>query len=141
MHTGSDGQAVLRSSLPGAQASGAVVVNPGPNVVGIEKKCISCSGQLSFVMSSFKMACLSYAPSPVMYRGRVYPREDMHYVRNELLVMAQELLKKKLPVEEKGLTGKRYFDDAVLKLKNGPEESPPVRVEGVRLEGLNQSMR
>ncbi len=52
-----------------------------------------------------------------MYRGRVYPREDMHYVRNELLTIAHELLKKRLSVEEKNLTGKRFFDDAVLKLK------------------------
>ena len=74
-------------------------------------------------MSSFKMACLSYAPSPVMYRGRVYPREDMHYVRNELLNQAHDLLKRKLLVEEKNLSGKRFFDDAVLKLKGAVIDS------------------
>ena len=47
----------------------------------------------------------------------------MHYVRNELLTQAHDLLKRKLLVEEKNLSGKRFFDDAVLKLKGAVVDS------------------
>lgn len=63
------------------------------------------------------MACLSYAPNPVMYRGRVYPREDLHFVKNELAVIGKEIMRRKFNVQAKNINGKRFFDDAILKSK------------------------
>ena len=36
--------------------------------IALDRHCISCSGQSSLVMSAFKIACLSYSPSPLTYR-------------------------------------------------------------------------
>ncbi|CDW80865.1 UNKNOWN [Stylonychia lemnae] len=38
------------------------------NVMALDPKCISCSGQGSSLISTFKLACLAYAPSPVIFR-------------------------------------------------------------------------
>lgn len=72
----------------------------------------------------------------------------MHYVRNELLTQAHDLLKRKLLVEEKNLTGKRFFDDAVLKLKgaviDSSLEEPSVEEKEktvLNVEALNNSLR
>ena len=72
----------------------------------------------------------------------------MHYVRNELLTQAHDLLKRKLLVDEKNLTGKRFFDDAVLKLKgaviDSSLEEPSVEEKEktvLNVEALNNSLR
>ena len=41
-------------------------------VVNVDPKCLSCSGQASHVLQQFKMACLSYTPSKVQYRGDIF---------------------------------------------------------------------
>ena len=52
-----------------------------------------------------------------MYRGRVYPREDMYFVKNELAIIGKDILRRKFKVEDKNINGKRFFDDAILKSK------------------------
>lgn len=39
-------------------------------VVALDPKCLSCSGQASGLISTFKMACLAYAPSTVVHRSK-----------------------------------------------------------------------
>jgi hypothetical protein len=46
-------------------------------VVSIDKMCQSCTGQASIVLSAFKMACLAYAPSQVMYSKQFFSRKEL----------------------------------------------------------------
>lgn len=39
--------------------------------VQVDKKCLSCSGQSSTVLSAFKLACLNYNSSKVEYNTKV----------------------------------------------------------------------
>ena len=36
--------------------------------VKVDKSCLSCAGVPSHTMKMFKMACISYKPSPIQYR-------------------------------------------------------------------------
>ena len=42
--------------------------------VSLKPECISCTGQGSLLLSTFKLACLNYAPSDLQYNGKVYSR-------------------------------------------------------------------
>jgi hypothetical protein len=45
--------------------------NNKKNLLAIDPKCLSCSGQGSTLISTFKMACLAYAPTSVVYRSNL----------------------------------------------------------------------
>lgn len=45
--------------------------------VMIDKQCISCSGQPNFITNAFKLACLAYSPTLVMFKDTVYERYEM----------------------------------------------------------------
>eukprot|EP00747_Dinoflagellata_sp_TGD_P103440 gnl/TRDRNA2_/TRDRNA2_168962_c1_seq1.p1 gnl/TRDRNA2_/TRDRNA2_168962_c1~~gnl/TRDRNA2_/TRDRNA2_168962_c1_seq1.p1 ORF type:complete len:621 (+),score=149.40 gnl/TRDRNA2_/TRDRNA2_168962_c1_seq1:58-1920(+) len=66
--------------------------NPQEPVVKVDTRCLSCSGQSPLVMSSFKMACLQYMPSPVEHEGRIHPRDNLLQQRNHLLQRARDEL-------------------------------------------------
>ena len=53
----------------------------------IQKNCASCTGpsELSQMTKAFKMACLSYEPSKVMFRGEVYSRRGLLELREGLI--------------------------------------------------------
>jgi chromosome segregation ATPase len=63
----------------------------GP-VVSVDQRCLSCSGQAATVMAGFKVACLQYAPGPVMYQNRTFERKDLLGLRQQLLDQANEAL-------------------------------------------------
>jgi len=44
---------------------------PKKNVMQLDPKCLSCSGQGSSLISTFKLACLAYTPSPVIFRSKI----------------------------------------------------------------------
>lgn len=44
------------------------------SVLALDPKCLSCSGQNSTLISTFKMACLAYAPTPVVFRNVEFTR-------------------------------------------------------------------
>ena len=57
--------------------------------VALDKQCLTCSGQSSVVMKAFKIACLAYKPSPV-----VYPENDMKsHSRIDLIHLKGKMLK------------------------------------------------
>jgi hypothetical protein len=44
------------------------------NVLGVDPVCLSCTKFQSDIIKQFKFACLSYAPSPVIYRNMEFSR-------------------------------------------------------------------
>jgi hypothetical protein len=50
-------------------------VRPPSRVVDIKKECFSCCGFPASTMAAFKMACLTYAPSPITLEHKEYRRE------------------------------------------------------------------
>ena len=64
--------------------------------VSLDKQCLTCSGQSSVVMKAFKIACLAYKPSPV-----VFPETEMKsHLRIDLLNLKGKMLKnlEKIPL-------------------------------------------
>ena len=53
--------------------------------ISLDKQCISCSGQVNMITSAFKIACLAYTPSPVLYK-------DSSYTRIELLEQQRKMI-------------------------------------------------
>ena len=45
--------------------------------VMIDKQCITCSGQPNFITNAFKLACLAYSPTSVMFKETVYERYEL----------------------------------------------------------------
>lgn len=46
-------------------------------IISIEKQCLSCAGQSSVVLNAFKIACLAYAPSSIIFEGETYQRKEI----------------------------------------------------------------
>lgn len=53
--------------------------------ISLNKQCISCSGQVKMITSAFKIACLAYTPSPVIFR-------DCNFQRIELLEIQKKMV-------------------------------------------------
>jgi len=66
---------------------------PGTPVMTLDKRCLSCSGSASTVLAGFKLACLQYAPSPIMYQQGLHSRTELIRLRMDLLNQAKEQLR------------------------------------------------
>lgn len=44
------------------------------STLGLDSKCLGCSGYPASTLSAFKMACLAYNPSSITVDGNVYKR-------------------------------------------------------------------
>ena len=55
-------------------------------VVTLDRRCLSCAGQSSAVLGAFKMACLAYEPSAVVFQNKRFTRKELLKVQNGLLV-------------------------------------------------------
>ena len=53
--------------------------------ITIDKQCISCSGQPNFVTSAFKMACLAYSPTSVLFKDTVYERSELIDIQKRIV--------------------------------------------------------
>jgi hypothetical protein len=54
-------------------------------VVSLDKRCLSCAGQSSAVISAFKIACLAYEPSMVIYQDKKFTRKHLIRVQHKIL--------------------------------------------------------
>ena len=54
-------------------------------VVSLDKRCLSCAGQSSSVISAFKVACLAYEPSQVLFQERKFTRKHLIRVQRKIL--------------------------------------------------------
>jgi len=61
-------------------------------VVSVDNRCLSCSGQTATVLAGFKIACLQYAPGQVKYDMKDFDRSELLNMRNELVEQAHEAL-------------------------------------------------
>merc|ERR1719265_855561 len=66
--------------------------NPQEPVIRVDNRCLSCSGQAPLVLSAFKMACLQYAPAPVIHNGFQHDRGELLQSRHILLGKARDAL-------------------------------------------------
>jgi len=83
---------VLRGG-PGSNKSSRTQVSRAPQeVVRVDNRCLSCSGQAPFVLAHFKMACLHWQPSPVDHDGKHHDRTDLLQRRHHVLRCAREAL-------------------------------------------------
>lgn len=57
-------------------------------VLGLDPKCLSCCGGHTGVLAAFKVACMTYNPSPLRYRGTVYSRAQLIGTLGEVLKSA-----------------------------------------------------
>ncbi|CAI2371779.1 unnamed protein product [Moneuplotes crassus] len=56
--------------------------------VNLDKQCMTCSGQSSVVMKAFKIACLAYKPTPVVFPqngGSTHTRIDLINLKGRML--------------------------------------------------------
>lgn len=65
--------------------------------IKVDKKCLSCSGQSSTVLSAFKLACLNYTSSKVEYQNKVLEKSDVLTIRDEILNKIFDKLKSTEP--------------------------------------------
>ena len=61
---------------------------PKPAVLALDPKCLSCCGGNSGVLTAFKVACLTYNPSSLRYRGTIYSRAQMIHTLGDVLKSA-----------------------------------------------------
>jgi hypothetical protein len=54
-------------------------------VVKVDKQCFSCTGQSSVVINAFKIACLAYAPSSVVFQGEKFTRKELLEYQKKVL--------------------------------------------------------
>lgn len=47
------------------------------SILELQRKCFSCCGYPASTLSAFKMACLTYNPSPIKIDNREYKREEL----------------------------------------------------------------
>ncbi|CAG9322257.1 unnamed protein product [Blepharisma stoltei] len=53
--------------------------------VELDKVCLSCSGHANLIANAFKMACISYSPSLVPFRGCQYDRNELVDLQRKIL--------------------------------------------------------
>ncbi|CDW71559.1 UNKNOWN [Stylonychia lemnae] len=63
--------------------------------IAIDRTCLSCSSQQYRVISAFKMACLSYFPSPVIYQKNEFTRKNLIKTEIELLKKTKQKIVKR----------------------------------------------
>ena len=64
-------------------------LKPQKAVIKLDKQCFSCTGQSSVVLNAFKIACLAYAPSPVLFQGEKFTRRELLEYQNKILESTQ----------------------------------------------------
>eukprot|EP00347_Sterkiella_histriomuscorum_P022302 403330961 len=84
------------------------------NLLQLDPKCLSCSGQGSTLISTFKMACLAYAPTTVIYRNIEFTRPQLSFFRKFLLGQCNKIVITSQPFTDFNLSTKKLFDDTYL---------------------------
>ena len=69
-----------------------------PATVELQKGCMSCTGQLNFVKKAFKIACLAYQPSKILYEENVFSRKELLSKKIELQSKMKRMIGFNAPV-------------------------------------------
>ena len=51
----------------------------------MDRQALAASGNANFMNQMFKLACLAYLPTPIIYRGRNYTRQQLIFLRGKML--------------------------------------------------------
>lgn len=87
----------------------------GKKNIHMDPKCMSCSGQLAGgLLSCFKLACLAYSPSNIVFRNIDFSRRQLMMFRKFILGQCNKLLLTSVPFNDCGLSSKKLFDDTYL---------------------------
>lgn len=65
------------TTLPDINKRTSTIPNKKDINIKMDKKCLSCSGQSSMVLSAFKLACLNYSSSPVEYNKKIFEKTEL----------------------------------------------------------------
>ena len=69
------------------------------------------------IIKKFKIACLAYAPSAVVFRNIQFTRPQILVFRKFLMGQCSKIAHMKEPYKSLGMSTKRIFDDMYLFLK------------------------
>eukprot|EP00347_Sterkiella_histriomuscorum_P021638 403333283 len=121
-----DNQSLAEDSIAVNQES---QINTQRNVVDLDANCLSCTGQSSHVIQQFKMACLSYTPSLVKYRGDKFNRVSLMQMRQTLVQKCEEIVNElKWPFKERNLNTKKVFKDLVQYYQDQQNQNDPIKL-------------
>ena len=56
-----------------------------PPTISLEKQCLSCTTPATVALSAFKIACLAYTPSSVVYQRSEFTRKELLEAKQRLL--------------------------------------------------------
>lgn len=84
--------------------------------LSLDPVCFSCSNVQSDIIKQFKIACLAYAPAPVVYRNILFTRAQMRTFRKFLLGQCCKIVHLKEPFTGFEMSTKKVFDDMYLYL-------------------------
>jgi len=85
--------------------------------IELDPVCLSCTAMQSDIIKRFKIACLAYAPSPVVFRNIQFSRSQILVFRKFLMGQCSKIAHLKEPYKSLGMSTKRIFDDMYLFLK------------------------
>eukprot|EP00359_Climacostomum_virens_P000882 CAMPEP_0204896932 /NCGR_PEP_ID=MMETSP1397-20131031/452_1 /ASSEMBLY_ACC=CAM_ASM_000891 /TAXON_ID=49980 /ORGANISM="Climacostomum Climacostomum virens, Strain Stock W-24" /LENGTH=675 /DNA_ID=CAMNT_0052064619 /DNA_START=1209 /DNA_END=3236 /DNA_ORIENTATION=+ len=72
---------------------------PAQSSIKISADCLSCAGKSSMVTHAFKLACISYDPSPLSYRNRIFTRTQLLQVEGNMLQNCWSLVSTRPPYD------------------------------------------
>ena len=87
------------------------------NTLALDPVCLSCTQMQSDIIKQFKIACLAYQPSPVVFRNIEFSRAQLLVFRKFLLGQSSKIVHLKEPFKNFKMSTKRIFDDMYLFLK------------------------
>lgn len=86
-------------------------------MVSLDPICLSCTNMQSDIIKQFKVACLAYASTPVVFRNIEFTRQQILVFRKFLLGQCSKIVLMKEPFRSQNMSTKRIFDDMYLFLK------------------------
>lgn len=89
--------------------------------VTLRPECLSCSGQASSVYSAFKMACLNYTPSEIIFNNKHFPRTSLIKLLGEYISHIKEYPYYTPTITESKASGR---DESFLKLNSKTPKIP-----------------
>ena len=86
-------------------------------VLNLDPVCLSHTKMQPDIIKQFKIACLAYQPSPVVFRNIEFSRAQLLVFRKFLLGQSSKIVHLKEPFKGFKMSTKRIFDDMYLFLK------------------------
>lgn len=83
----------------------------------LDPTCLSCTKMRADIIKHFKMACIAYAPSTVVFRNIEFKRSQILVFRKFLMGQCSKIVHLKEPYKSLAMSTKRIFDDMYLYLK------------------------